>query len=166
MNDLPITTERITLRHLCENDAEDFASLESDKAVKKHIGGILKKDIEKTKTLISKLKGDIYSPIAITYNQNSQFIGRCGFTNNSVLNDIEINIVIKKEFWGKGIGQETCHLLLRHGYKLGFKKIYAVVSPDNVGSIKMCNKSGMVYYKKMISNDYSNGHNIYCSEQE
>ncbi|MFH1564783.1 MAG: GNAT family N-acetyltransferase [bacterium] len=71
-------------------------------------------------------------------------------------NIFEISIIIgEKKYWGAGIGQAAIERLLKIAFdKLGYKKAYIEVRPENLRAIKLYKKCGFIEagFKKDIKN--------------
>lgn len=71
-------------------------------------------------------------------------IGMCGLLKRDTLPDADIGYAYLPAHWGKGYAVEAAEATLRHGVeKFGLRRIIAVVSQGNVGSIAVLEKIGM-----------------------
>ena len=80
-------------------------------------------------------------------------IGMCGLLRRDTLPDVDIGYAYFPGHWGKGYAFEAAAATLRHGAeKFGLRRIIAVVSEGNAGSIRVLEKIGMSF-ERMHSMD-------------
>jgi RimJ/RimL family protein N-acetyltransferase len=87
-------------------------------------------------------------------------IGNAGLHNiEAVTNAAEYGIMIgNKDFWHKGLGQETTRLMLKHGFEnLNLNRIYLYVFVDNTRAIKVYESAGYVKEGVLRQAMYKNG---------
>jgi RimJ/RimL family protein N-acetyltransferase len=73
-------------------------------------------------------------------------VGVCGLLKRDNLPDADIGYAFLPEFWKVGFAFEAAEATLRHGAeKFGLKRVIAVVSPGNAGSIRLLEKLGMSF---------------------
>jgi [ribosomal protein S5]-alanine N-acetyltransferase len=71
-------------------------------------------------------------------------IGMCGLLKRETLPDADIGYAYLPEHWGKGYALEAAAATLRHAAeKFGLRRVIAVVSQGNAGSIRVLEKIGM-----------------------
>jgi RimJ/RimL family protein N-acetyltransferase len=65
--------------------------------------------------------------------------------------EVKIAYLPGREYWGKGLATEVAGAIIKHGYaKYGFKRIVAVIHPQNVASIRVAEKIGMEYERDVL----------------
>jgi RimJ/RimL family protein N-acetyltransferase len=80
-------------------------------------------------------------------------IGMCGLLKRDNLDDIDIGFAYLPAFWGQGYAYEAAAAVMDHGRRvLGIPRIVAIVSPDNAGSIRLLEKIGLVYERRIDFN--------------
>ncbi len=57
--------------------------------------------------------------------------------------EVEVGWHFHPDAWGRGLATESARGAIEHGFKAGIGQIYAVVRPDNVASLAVCNRLGM-----------------------
>jgi ribosomal-protein-alanine N-acetyltransferase len=73
-------------------------------------------------------------------------VGMCGLLKRDSLPDADIGYAYLPEFWGQGYAMEAAEATLAHGHgKFGLKRIIAIVSQHNAGSIRVLEKLGMSF---------------------
>lgn len=145
MKTLPIIeTERLRLRPLEVRDASDYHRLEVDPEVKRFLGGPTSEPASFYRTQLASGALSQVPIFAVTLNETGTFVGRCGFTENDLVNGWEINIVLAREHWGKGFGTETGSVLIPFGFGfLATNVIFGVADAANTSSIRLCEKLRM-----------------------
>ena len=151
MQKIHIETERLLLREIDLLDVQDINEYASDIEVTKFtVWG--PNSIEETKMFIREVlkNQNIESrtdyDFGIVLKETNKLIG----TGSIIIDDLNnkkssMGYCINKKFWGKGYGTE----LLRGMKKLSFNilnlhRIYALVDPENIGSIRVLEKAGMI----------------------
>jgi RimJ/RimL family protein N-acetyltransferase len=77
-------------------------------------------------------------------------MGMCGLIKRPQLNDIDIGFAFLPEFRGAGYGVESAEAVLNYAHTtLGFQRVAAVTSLDNVRSIQLVKKLGM-HFERII----------------
>ena len=75
-------------------------------------------------------------------------IGMCGLIKRDELDDVDIGYSLLTEYEGKGYAREAAQAVLENGNsEHGLKRIIAVTSPTNFGSIKLLESLGFKYEK-------------------
>jgi RimJ/RimL family protein N-acetyltransferase len=76
-----------------------------------------------------------------------------------VTNAAEFGIMIgNKDFWHKGLGQETTRLMLKHGFEdLNLNRIYLYVFAENLRAIKTYESAGYIKEGVLRQAMYKNG---------
>jgi RimJ/RimL family protein N-acetyltransferase len=84
--------------------------------------------------------------LAITSRYDGALVGDCLLKIDSPVRDRQgaIGFVLAAEQWNRGYGTETARLLVGLGLKwVGLHRVYAIVRPDNIGSIRVLEKAGL-----------------------
>jgi ribosomal-protein-alanine N-acetyltransferase len=70
-------------------------------------------------------------------------IGMCGLLKRDSLPDVDIGYAYFPEHWGKGYALEAAEAVLRHAAgKFGVRRVIAIVSEGNAGSIRVLERLG------------------------
>ncbi|MEH2512375.1 ribosomal-protein-alanine N-acetyltransferase [Nitrobacteraceae bacterium AZCC 1564] len=83
---------------------------------------------------------------------SQQVIGFAGLKSCTALepNDLEIGFVLAREAWGKGFAREIGQAQLAFGFQeLRCRRLLALVSPDNLSSIRTIEGLGMNYVRDL-----------------
>lgn len=137
---------KVSLRKIKKSDIRYFKKWWQDKTLAKFTSGKTAKENE--------------IPLFFeTMQKNSQSTDYMILAGNKTIGHIalnkrdsgwyETNIVIgEKKLWGKGIGTEAKRQILLKAKRMGIKKVFVEVRPDNIRSIKASEKCG--FKKKKI----------------
>jgi ribosomal-protein-alanine N-acetyltransferase len=154
-----LETQRLILRPLNMNDLHDFHRILSQKEVMQYLP-------DSTPTL-DELREyflwffDCYEKntpdkiikytIGVELKDGGCLIGWCGFGPLDFNPDeIELYCGIAQEHWNKGYATEASRAVLDFAFtKVGLDEIVAVVMPVNKASIRMIEKVGLIYRKKV-----------------
>lgn len=148
-----IETKRLKLRPFNQEDAAFMVELLNDPAFIKNIADRNVRTLEDAKNYL--LAGPIKS-----YEQNGFGLwmveekdsglpaGMCGLIKREALDDVDVGFAFLPAFCGKGYATESSLAVIEYGKtKLGFKRLIAIVNPDNQGSISVLEKSGFKFEK-------------------
>ena len=151
-----IETERLILRHLRAEDAEDLYRIYSDPQTMKFMGQFSGTVVE--------ARGNIQNHIEKYYDhfgfglwatvlkENNALIGRCGLLYQDIegTKDAELAYLLDSRFWGKGLATEAARAIIRIGLgRFNFTRIIAVINPRNTASIRVAEKVGMNYEREI-----------------
>lgn len=151
MNLPTIETERLLLRKITLEDAQDMFQYGSDAEVSRHVTWDAHQTLEDTKEFIqivlTKYENGDLAPWGIVLKETNQLIGTIDFvswqTNHKTA---EIGYVISKIYWGQGITTEASKAILNYGFtKMDLVRIQARCFVENVGSEGVMKKLRMKY---------------------
>jgi len=143
-----ITTSRLTIKPLSENDANAFYHLTLDEGFRLFpITDYRQGDVAAAQDWIraNATKWGVW--------HQSQLIGLGGLTpwecDGEAL--VDITYRLRESAWGQGFGLELAQGLVRYGFQeLGLEQITATITPDNKASQKIAAKLGMVFDRGII----------------
>lgn len=149
MNKFPIIeTERLILKEVTPEDANDMYKYLSDKDVVKHMGlepyespNDVLSEIRWYKSILEEGTGIRWG---ITQKNIGVVIGSCGFLNMHPKHyRAEIGFELNKEYWGQGIAGEALEAVIKYGYKhFEVERIEALIDPANLSSQKLVENQG------------------------
>ncbi len=145
-----ISTNRLQLRELNENDAEFIFRLLNQESWKKYIGD---KQIDSIAAAIAYINNG-----PRTMYQNYGFglwavdevalncpIGICGLIKRDNLPAVDLGFAFLDEYTGRGYAYEACTGVINYAKNaLAEKELLAIALPENLRSIKLLNKLGFV----------------------
>lgn len=145
-----LQTERLTLRQIVKDDANEMFALRSNLEIMKYIPRELPKTLEDAVTHIEYMQGllDNLECInwAICLKGESRLIGNIGFFRMQPQNHrAEVGYMLAQDYHGKGIMQEALTEILRYGFEeMKLHSIEAVTDPENFSSWKLLEKNGFI----------------------
>ncbi|WP_027382654.1 GNAT family N-acetyltransferase [Epilithonimonas caeni] len=156
-----LITERLILRELNTNDAENFYRLNLNPNVIKYTGNSAFKDINEAKDFLEnyqdyKLNG--FGRWAVIEKSNNEFLGWCGLKYDKHLNETDIGFRFFEEHWNKGFATESAKACLDYGFKnLNLKSIIGRAMSENLASIKVLEKIGLKFEREFDFDEKNKG---------
>lgn len=151
VNNFPfIETNRLVLREIVKDDANDILKYLSDEEVMKYYGLAPFQTINEALNEISWYQSILNEQTGIrwgiTLKGKDEVIGSCGFLNRVPEHyRTEIGYELNRDYWGHGIASEALEAVIRYGFKdLKFQRIEALVEPPNIPSQKLIEKKGFI----------------------
>jgi len=114
-----------------------------------------------------KNKKESHISILIIAEVNGEVIGTCGLNGNCsgrFRHSAEIGVVLKKKYWGYGIGKEIMNQAINWGKEKGLQRITLGVDSNNTRAINLYLNLGFVIegrrekYKKLADGTYINSY--------
>jgi ribosomal-protein-alanine N-acetyltransferase len=145
-----LQTERLFLRKLSLDDAEEIFYLRSNKHINKYIDRIRATSVEDANNFIIKtnqaIENNEYIDWAITFKDDSRLIGSiCLWNINEEENKAEVGYELLPEFQRKGIANEALSKIIEFGFDvMQLYKIEAYTHKENIASTKLLEKFGFV----------------------
>lgn len=147
-----LETPRLYLREFTIEDAQLLIDLNSNPNVIRYTGDGPVKDLAEAKRILTDIIFPQYKNKmgrwAVHLKSNDEFIGWCGLKFIAEDNEIDLGYRFFENHWRKGYASESAKAVLEYGVNtLNLKNIIARVAKDNVASINVIKKLGMVYLK-------------------
>lgn len=151
-----LETERVILRRLKENDAEEvFKNWTSDDEVSKYMRWSTHKNIEETKEWLKQeeesCKDNSYYTWGIILKETGELIGSISAIFRNEENRYEIGYNIMKKYWNNGYTTESLKCIMN--YLINDQKIKKFICKHatlNPASGKVMQKVGFKYVKNEI----------------
>ena len=89
---------------------------------------------------------------AVILKENNRLIGRCGLVRQPVegSEETEVSYLIERDFWNQGFASEAASAAVKLGFeKYNFPRIVAFIAPRNTASIRVAEKIGMRFERKV-----------------
>ena len=143
-------TERLLLRQIIKDDANEMFQLRSNPEIMKYIPRELPKTIDDAIAHIEYMQGLLDNKECINWaiclKEDSKLIGNVGYFRMQPENHrAEIGYMLGTEFHGKGIMQEALTEIIRYGFEnMRLHSIEAVTDPENFSSWKLLEKNGFI----------------------
>lgn len=143
-----LDTARCHIRETTEQDIDAFYSIYSEPSITAYMEDLYEdRDAERAyiREYIEKIYGFYdFGVWTVIERESGQVIGRAGLSYREGFEDPELGFVIGVPWQRKGYAYEVCSAILDYGRKeFGFEKIQALVEPDNIPSIRLCEKLGL-----------------------
>lgn len=149
-----LTTERLILRRISMEDAEELFMLRTNKEVMKYIGRPIPKAVEDVHELINNMNDNtVRIQWAIALKEKNKFIGTIGYHRIEKENyRAEVGYMIQYDYWNSGITSEALTRVLDFGFnEMNLHSIEANINPANDISRKVLKKFGFIkegYFKE------------------
>jgi len=144
-----LETERLSLRHLAEDDAAFILELTNDPDWLRFIGDRGIRDLDDARAYVRDGPAASYARhgfglYLVELRDGSVPAGICGLLRRDWLDDADLGFAFLPRFRGMGLAHEAARGTLEHGLgALGLRRIAAIVSPENADSIRLLEKLGM-----------------------
>jgi ribosomal-protein-alanine N-acetyltransferase len=158
-----LTTERLVLRRITKNDAQELFMMRSDEEIMRYICKPKPQSPEDVLPLVDKIDGLINNNEGIAWAMTLKGDGR-------MMGHISIHVIIKehhraevgymmpKEYHGMGLMDEALKAVLDYGFeRLQLHSFEANVSPENTRSRKLLEKNNFKEEAHFKENFYWEG---------
>ncbi len=163
-----LETERLILRELSIEDAQHFYDLNTDPLVIRYTGDAAFENVEAAKSFLEnyeQYKKYGYGRWATILKSTGEWIGWCGLKYEIQIAETDLGYRFFRKHWGKGYATESAEASLKYGLEhLGLKRIIGRSFKENLPSIKVLQKIGMVYEKDLMLDGVHPGV-LYVSEK-
>jgi ribosomal-protein-alanine N-acetyltransferase len=157
MNSIFLETKHLIIKNASQDDYENLCVLQSDPDVMRYIGNGARSPAEVQNALdnaMSHQKKHGFG-IGMVFEKNTGlFIGWAGLiylAYDDTQSEIEVGYMLHKAFWNKGYATELAKAIIKWGFEnLPVDKLVAVIIPDNKGSRRVLEKSGMHYIGESV----------------
>jgi [ribosomal protein S5]-alanine N-acetyltransferase len=150
-----LETERLILRQMRAEDAEFIFELVNEAAFIRNVGDKGVRALDDARNYI--LTGPVasyakfgFGLYLVALRDTGDAIGICGLLKRDSLEDVDIGFAFLERFRRKGFAYESAAAVMGYGRnELGLKRIVAITSTDNEGSMRVLEKIGL-RFEKMI----------------
>jgi [ribosomal protein S5]-alanine N-acetyltransferase len=160
-----LTTERLTLRQLSDDDQQHIFALRSDEEINKYLDRAPSKEIKDALNFINKVNDNIKKNNSlywvITLTKTKEFVGTiCLFNFSAETNSCEIGYELMIKFQGIGIMKEAAERVIGYAFQtLQFKTIAAHTHKENQHSTKLL--TGLNFHQSSGANKENPDFNIF-----
>ena len=174
--DIPkdFTTKRLFIRRFTEDDMPGLEGLIADPKVNKYFSAgfvyqvvvLHQIDYIMSQTITSYyLDDDMNSMFAIEEKGTHEFVGFLGFEQRSIDPVLRITYCIRHDRWGKGYATEATSKLVDYVIKdLKWTRVEAIVHPENVPSVRIAEKVGMRFERRVHDPEFLEDQRLYAIE--
>lgn len=153
-----LETQRLYLREMTINDAENAYELNLDKEVIKYTGDVSFESVEEAKTFLmnyTHYKDYGFGRWAVIDKSNEAFLGWCGLKFTAKLNEYDIGFRFIKRYWNQGFATEAAKACIDYGFnELNINTILGRAMKENLASIHVLKKIGLVYDRDEECGDF------------
>lgn len=150
-----LQTERLTLRHLHQDDAPFIVELLNDPSWLKYIGDRGVRTLDDARGYIRSGPLDMYARCghglyAVVDKASGAPMGMCGLIKRETLEDVDIGFAFLPRYCGHGYAYEAAVATMRQARDdLGLQRVVAITARDNAASIRLLEKLGF-RFERMI----------------
>lgn len=143
-----IQTGRLALRPFGGTDAETFHAILAGKDVLRYFPRTEPPPLERVRRLLASYEEHWrrrgFGIWAVEDPSGSALMGRCGLQEIPDTGEIEVDFLLGRNFWGRGITTEAARESLRFGFETGeIETVVGIVHPDNAASRRVLEKIGL-----------------------
>jgi [ribosomal protein S5]-alanine N-acetyltransferase len=144
-----IETERLNLREMSEADAAFVLELLNDPDFVRNVADRGVRTIEEARRYVSERFVEGYRRNGFGFwlvepKDERMPAGICGLVKRDELPGLDVGYAFLAPFRSKGYASESASAVAAYARDmLGLRRLYAVVNPDNAGSIRVLEKLGM-----------------------
>ena len=148
-----LETERLILRKISMNDAEDMFHLRTNEDAMKYINKPKLTSIDDAKEIIKKMNDPDRIQWGITLKTSDTIIGTIGY--NRIEKEhyrAEIGYILHPKYWNTGLMSEAITKVINYGFdEMKLHSIEAIINPGNTISRKILQKFNFIkeaYFKE------------------
>ncbi len=148
MNIPTISTARLILRPFTPADAETMHQIMSGKDVLRYFPGTKVPTQEQVRRMIGRLlqhwQEKNYGLWAVALKENGKLIGRCGLQHLPKTDEVEVDFILSRDYWGQGLATEAGLASIQFGFDvLKAGSMVGIVHPENIASQRVLEKIGL-----------------------
>ena len=90
-----------------------------------------------------------YGLWAVESRSDGELMGRCGLQHLAELDEVEVDFILGRAFWGQGLGTEAARASVRYGFeKLALARVVGIAHVENKASQRVLEKVGMALVER------------------
>jgi [ribosomal protein S5]-alanine N-acetyltransferase len=146
-------TARLALRRLRPDDAANLFRTVGDADVMRYWAPGPDATIAATAQRIAEIEAHWdaqgFGDWGVVERETGALIGFAGLHYITGMPEVNVGYAFEQSRWGRGYATEVCRALIAHGFeRLRLPEIVAVIAPQNRASIRVAEKSGLVFWKR------------------
>jgi RimJ/RimL family protein N-acetyltransferase len=143
-----ITTPRLVLRAFTAEDVGALHRLLNEAGILRYFPTSDPPSRERVQGMISRLLAHWqergYGLWAVQSLPGGQLMGRCGLQYVTEFDEVEVDFILGKAYWGQGFATEAARASLRFGFEtLGLERVIGISHVENKASQRVLEKLGM-----------------------
>jgi [ribosomal protein S5]-alanine N-acetyltransferase len=150
-----LQTARLSLRRLDFDDSAFLVGLLNQPSFLANIGDRGVRNVEDAHRYLREGPMAMYERFGfglwhVSRRADGAALGLCGLLRRDILPDVDIGYAFLPDYWGQGFAFEAAAATLAHAArKFGLTRVIAVVSEGNAGSIRVIEKLGMSFERRV-----------------
>jgi RimJ/RimL family protein N-acetyltransferase len=150
-----LETERLALRRLTSDDAPFVLRLLNEPSFLRYIGDRGVRTLDDARRYIADGPIASYERFGfglylMTLKSDGAAIGLCGLLKRDYLDDADVGFALLPQYWLNGYAYESATAVMEHARRdFGLQRLAAIVSADNIGSIRVLEKMGL-RFERMV----------------
>lgn len=164
-------TDRLIIAKMTLDDALFMLELLNTPNWIKYIGDRNVKTVEEAKNYMQNGVLKSYEESGFGFyklllkDERNKTIGTCGLVKREQLEDVDIGFAMLPEYEGKGYGKESAQEIMKLAKtRFNLHRIAAIVLPSNDSSVKLLEKLGLTYVKRIAPFDENEELLLYSKE--
>ena len=150
-----LKTQRLILRHWCEEDLEPFAAMNRDPEVMKYFPSILSR--QESNSMVERIQNKFaiqgFGLWAVEEKLSGTFIGCIGLNRPNFQAHftpaVEVGWRLARPFWGKGYATEGAKKAIEYGFQeVNLAEIVSFTAKINKRSIAVMERLGMTHQSR------------------
>lgn len=142
-----LRTARCLIRETIPEDVESFYQIYSHPAITEYMEGLYP-EVEEERQYVRDYIEKVYTFFGfgvwtVIERESGAVIGRAGFSYREGFDEPELGFIIGVPWQRRGYAEEVCRAVLAYGWSaLEFRQVQALVEPENIPSVRLCEKLG------------------------
>lgn len=167
---LILETERLILRRLSVDDTDFILNLLNQSSFIQYIGDRAVRNSSDARLYIENKFIESYKRFSfglylVELKEDHTPIGICGFVKRDTLPDADLGFAFLPQYWSQGYALESARASLEYGKSvLGFKRVLAITTKDNIASGKLLVKLGFKFERMAGLSPAGNESKLYSSD--
>lgn len=152
----PVHTERLYLRRITDDDADELLRLFGDPVATRFLHGTRDREevLEWIGEVNMRYRRDGFSFYACIEKARHVLVGYCGLVLQKDVDgrdEKEVGYGLIRKYWSRGYAAEAAVACRDYGFEtLGFDRVISLVRPENHASGKVARRNGMVVEKTVM----------------
>jgi RimJ/RimL family protein N-acetyltransferase len=148
-------SEHLFFRPLTADDAEAYWPLVALPEVLRYTGEQPQASLDGVRQILLSRPIRDYSVhgfgrMACIEKSSGRLVGFSGLKYLEDLQEVDVGYRFLPDCWGKGYATESARVLMQDGIvKHGITRIIGLVQPENIGSVRVLNKLGLTFERKI-----------------
>lgn len=158
-----LETDRLLLRKMKLDDAQDLFEYASDPEVAEHTTWTAHQSLQDSqdflRSVMEQYDKQVVASWGVVHKSNLKFIGTCGFISWVPHHHrAEIAYALSRKFWGQGLMTEAVRTVVAFGFRtMQLNRVQAVCEVENIASARVMEKVGMRYEGTLREHMFSKG---------